>query len=320
MTASAAAVPGPLISVLVITYNSARFVVETLDSVASQTYERIELILSDDCSSDETLSLVSDWINRHRHRFFRVELVTVARNTGITANCNRALHAARGTWIKFIAGDDLLYPDALQSLSQFVSKHSECRVVFGQMSRLTRRGLKQDRIPDIFFLDQPRQLERALVGSGLAAPAAFLHRETVLTLGGLDESIPMIEDAPLWIRFALAGHRFFYADALVAKYRIHETNISLYYGKTAFIDLRYFASEERMIENIVIPALQSRGQWRLTFQKKKYLFVMRTIIRLGNKPGLVTLALCLFIVKSPLRKVVDFARGRLPNLRHSPEH
>src|SRR5688572_26730058 len=98
----------PLVSVIVITYNSALYVLETLDSIKRQTYQQIELIISDDCSNDATVELCRKWLSVNGSRFVRTSLIEVESNTGIAQNCNRGVEASKGEWIKIIAGDDAL--------------------------------------------------------------------------------------------------------------------------------------------------------------------------------------------------------------------
>lgn len=79
-----------LVSIPVITYNSAKTVIETLDSIKAQTYPNIELIISDDCSTDDTVQLCREWIEKNGERFERTELISVTKNTGVSGNNNRA--------------------------------------------------------------------------------------------------------------------------------------------------------------------------------------------------------------------------------------
>ncbi|MBH2024900.1 MAG: glycosyltransferase, partial [Flavobacteriales bacterium] len=81
----------PLVSVVVITYNSSKYVMETLESVKAQTYENIELIISDDGSTDHTIEMCRVWLAQNNNRFPKTKLLTVEENTGIPANCNRGV-------------------------------------------------------------------------------------------------------------------------------------------------------------------------------------------------------------------------------------
>ena len=82
----------PLVSIIVITYNSSKYVLETLESAYNQTYQNIELIISDDCSTDDTVEVCKKWVDEHKDRFVRSEIITTPVNTGIPVNCNRGLY------------------------------------------------------------------------------------------------------------------------------------------------------------------------------------------------------------------------------------
>ena len=79
----------PLVSIVIITYKSSAYVLETLESAKAQTYRNIELIVTDDCSPDNTVEICKDWIENNKDCFVRTELITVPENTGISLNCNR---------------------------------------------------------------------------------------------------------------------------------------------------------------------------------------------------------------------------------------
>ena len=104
----------PLVSIVIITYNSSTTIVETLDSVKRQTYSNIELIVSDDCSADNTVEVVKGWMERNKSRFVRAKLIESDVNTGVAVNLNRGNKDARGIWLKSIAGDDKQYRTALK--------------------------------------------------------------------------------------------------------------------------------------------------------------------------------------------------------------
>ncbi len=106
-----------LVSIAVIIYNSSKYVVEMLESVKAQTYANIELIISDDHSTDDTVNVCQQWIEKNKEKFIRTDLITTPENKGVSANCtncNRGIKAAQGEWIKFIAGDDILLPECIE--------------------------------------------------------------------------------------------------------------------------------------------------------------------------------------------------------------
>ena len=103
----------PLVSIVVITYNSAKYVLETLESAKQQTYCNIELIITDDCSTDNTVDLCDQWLETNKKNFVNVQLLIGTENVGIPANLNKGIKIAHGEWIKSIAGDDILHEDCI---------------------------------------------------------------------------------------------------------------------------------------------------------------------------------------------------------------
>ena len=72
----------PLVSIVVVTYNSAKYVLDVLECIKEQTYANIELIISDDASQDETLDVCKNWIEHNRDRFKFFQLLCSSQNTG----------------------------------------------------------------------------------------------------------------------------------------------------------------------------------------------------------------------------------------------
>ena len=106
----------PLISIIIPMYNVEEYLNKCLDSVINQTYKKLEIILVDDGSPDNTVQVAQDWINDHEERFLRTKVITVEKNTGVTGNYIRAEQNCSGEWIKNIDGDDLLVPTAIADL------------------------------------------------------------------------------------------------------------------------------------------------------------------------------------------------------------
>lgn len=119
----------PLVSINITTYNSSKFIIETLESAKMQTYQNIELIVSDDSSVDNTVELCKKWIEKNKERFVRCKVITVEKNTGIAANCNRAMNASNGEWIKELAGDDIFLPNCVEDNINYVMAHPEINIL-----------------------------------------------------------------------------------------------------------------------------------------------------------------------------------------------
>lgn len=210
---------GSLVSVVVITYNSARYVLETLKSINVQSYKKLELIISDDCSSDDTVEVCRRWMEENRQRFVRTELITSAINTGIPANGNRAIKAARGEWIKGIAGDDLLTPECITNLMLDATIEKDIIVGYAQMFRMEgNRRIVGDTIPvdhRLFFFDRDSRFQHhyLLTKSFNFAPCAMIRRELYNEIGYLDERFQLLDDLPFWLKATGAGYKIWLADS-----------------------------------------------------------------------------------------------------------
>ena len=123
----------PLVSIIVITYNSSKYVLETLESAKAQTYQNIELIVSDDCSTDDTVEVCKKWIAKNTERFVKVEIITAHENTGIPKNCNRGVYESRGEWVKLIAGDDILLSTCIQKNVDYTTASPAIKFLFSKV-------------------------------------------------------------------------------------------------------------------------------------------------------------------------------------------
>lgn len=223
----------PLVSVAVVTYNSSKTVVETLDSIYNQTYPNLELIVSDDCSKDDTIGICREWIEVHKKRFVRTELLTVKKNTGVSANMNRTEAACRGKWVKAIAGDDLLLPDCIDIYLNYVYEHPDAIYVFAKVETFggdedRRRAIENQFLYGFFSWSPEQQYDfLTLERNCIPAPTAFFNREKISYLGiGNDERIPLLEDWPKWINLLKAGVRMAFINRVTVKYRVDELALS----------------------------------------------------------------------------------------------
>ena len=227
-------IENPLVSVAVVTYNSSKFVLETLESIKNQSYRNIELIISDDCSTDSTVQICREWIEKNKDRFVRTVLLESPVNTGVSANGNRAADACQGEWVKGIAGDDLLVEDCIESYLQYVLSHPDARMIFGRVQAFGADGKKNkyftDQIfrYDFFTLPIEEQLSILILQGNCLPAATFFYNLTFARENNIrnDEQIPMLEDYPKWINILKKGIKFDFINKVVVRYRLHEKSLS----------------------------------------------------------------------------------------------
>ena len=279
----------PLVSVNVVSYNAEKFIIETLDSIANQTYTHIELVISDDASTDKTVELCQSWLDKNGSRFIRTELITVEGNTGVTANCNRALAASHGEYWKIIGSDDLLLPDCIEKCVSYMQTNPQARFVFGKqisfVGEFSDGKFSKENLPfrAFFFRDSVLAEKQYKIITRLAqvgcAPASFAQTSLLREVGGFNPRFPMNEDTPLYIRLTSLGHKLWYIDEYLVYRRIHSNSImhqrenpDSILGKAG---LRYVTGEWA-------PFIQENSNWFWKRMSKFSNWMSMNIVRNGN--------------------------------------
>jgi len=223
-----------LVSIVVVTYNSADFILETLESIYKQTYQNLELIISDDCSKDDTVQLCRGWLNEKDKRFVRCELLTYDQNTGVSANDNRACRAAKGEWIKLLAGDDILVADCIEKYVAAAAQN-QCNFILGRhLSFVNQRtNITGDAYPDVRYIKYFNKLEAIgqfydlSIANRLSAPTVFINHSCLIRLGYYDECFPLIEDWPMWLKATINGEKLFIIDNVTVLYRLNNSSVEI---------------------------------------------------------------------------------------------
>ena len=209
-TPAAITAPGvadPLISVCIPTFNGERTIFETVESVLSQSVHEIELIVSDDNSSDKTLSIVKTFQD-HRIRIVKGPASGVASD-----NWNYSVSLARGTYIKVMGQDDILYHDALSVELESLRRTSTLNPVMTVSKRdlITPRGRKLpeflsrgSRLPSVLILEEvlPRIVRSGRNPLGEPVCVTF-RRDAWIQTGGFTGSY--LIDLATWIKLLKVG-------------------------------------------------------------------------------------------------------------------
>ena len=107
-----------LVSIITPSYNTGEYIKETITSVLNQTYSNWELIIVDDCSTDNTDDVVAPFLSDNRIKYFKNE-----KNSGAAVSRNRAIREAQGRYIAFLDSDDLWEPDKLEKQVAFMKEN-----------------------------------------------------------------------------------------------------------------------------------------------------------------------------------------------------
>ena len=305
-----------LVSVIITTYNSSSFVIETLESIRQQGWQNIELIVSDDCSKDNTVDLCSSWIAANKDRFARTEIITVPQNTGVSANCNRCIKASAAEWIKFIAGDDILLPNCIEDNMQFAAANKNASIIFSQVLIYQDDFVEKHfvaAVPGKFPMNlmnpiftADNQYKLLLLSDRITyTPSYFFKKQALLDVGGYDEENKLVEDYPMWLKLTKAGNRLFYFHKATVGYRRHQQALNNMTDYGLFKPLLLKAAPVR--QKFVFPYLP----WDIAGSEKHILMVSGFFEKTGmnKKTALFTsLYKIASIYLNPFRYIIYFKK------------
>lgn len=227
----------PWVSICIPAYNSEKFIEETLRSVLTQSYRNIEVVISDDCSVDNTAQIVNSFKDG-RIRFFKNE-----QNLGVEKNWNKTLRLASGKYCKLMGADDVLYPTFIEEQVNILENPRNSDVVLvtshkhviDQDSKLimTRKFPGCGRFEGITAIKKCVRRGTNVIGE----PVAGLFRKEALEKSGYytDENLYMI-DLDLWSRMLKSGD-LYVIDKVLYAFRISTQSLSTNIG---FLQIKLF--------------------------------------------------------------------------------
>lgn len=198
-----------LVSVIIPTYNRKERLIKCINSVLTQNYENIEIIIIDDHSSDGTVEQVK------KIKDSRIILITNEDNYGSNVSRNIGLKKASGDFIAFLDDDDVWYRNKLITQVEFLDK-SEYGMVYSGYDIYIDNKLFKSVIPA-----HHDQLDRVILGNNIiGSPTPLIKKEILNLIGGYDESLTHCQDWELWIRVAHAT-KIYCINEILARYNIH---------------------------------------------------------------------------------------------------
>ncbi len=215
----------PLVSVVIPAYNCAPYISATLESVLAQTYESVEVIVVDDGSTDDTLSIVQ--------RYPSVRVISQA-NGGLSNARNTGIVAARGEFIALLDGDDIWPHDKLQEQIKIIKQHPKIGLLFGNAKRFSDNGWIEEPLFERYGFDAtyfgheywvrdavPKLLRVNFIPVG----TVIVLKRWLVEAGLFDENFRRVEDWDMWLRMALR-YPFAYSSQVWKLKRVHSTNLS----------------------------------------------------------------------------------------------
>lgn len=208
----------PKLSVIVITYNHERFIRQAIDSVLGQkTPFPVEILISEDCSTDSTRSIVQDYAKAHPAR---IKILLSEQNMNSNFVLERGVDATSGQYLAFLDGDDYWTSDEkLRRQANFLDNHPDVSLCFHDAIQINENGLQTGK--SSVWAEMPRRLglKEIVAGNHVPTCGAVVRRLAITPLPPWYRNA-VFGDWPLWIAAAKVGALAFIPEVLGAR-RVH---------------------------------------------------------------------------------------------------
>ena len=226
-------IDNPLISVCIPCYNAASTIVETLTGVIHQSYSNLEIIICDNCSTDQTVSLIQQIQDP------RIQLYINETNLGMVGNFERVLSKATGTYVKVMCSDDLISLDCIEKQLQPFLDFPEQNIAMVTCEKLiinqNGKTIFQKRYPGKKGIHNGIKVIRKVLSSGsnlIGEPGTVLfnHQIALKTSGyQIEKELSYVVDLNFWIKMLLIGDLYVIKEPLFS-FRVSKTSASASYG------------------------------------------------------------------------------------------
>ena len=210
----------PWLSVILPTYNGEKYLSQSLDSIVAQQDAPIEVIAVDDGSSDSTCAILDGYSAK-----LKLKIIKGERRGNWVLGTNAGIAQAQGEYVCFLHQDDLWLPGRISKLLALSKEFPQAVALLHQSFFIGPSGERLGRwscpfSPQKSLLDSGKIFSRLLVQNFIAIPAPMFKRETLSTVGPLDEKLWFTADWKLWLQLARAGSWAYLPEAL-ACFRLH---------------------------------------------------------------------------------------------------
>ncbi|OXS29347.1 MAG: hypothetical protein BCS36_00250 [Desulfovibrio sp. MES5] len=228
------------LTVLLPVFNGAQHVAEAVESILAQTFTNFELLVINDGSTDNTLTILEQFAAQDA----RVRIVS-RENRGLIASLNQGLALSSTDIIVRMDADDIALPHRLERQLAFMKAHPDVDVC-GTGLVFFETG-QEKRLPE----NHDALLVLTLFNTPVFHPTVIMRKSSVLTVGGYSSNAPCAEDYDLWERMLHSGSRFANLDEVLLRYRVHpNVNRSKYYVKMTATSLDICG---RQLERLHLP-------------------------------------------------------------------
>jgi glycosyltransferase involved in cell wall biosynthesis len=211
----------PIVTIVMPTYNQAKYLPMSVQSVLDQTFSNWELIIVDNFSTDATSDILGKYLDS------RIKVLQIDNSGCIAKSRNLAINSAKSEWLAFLDSDDYWYPNKLNSIfGQAVNEvdffYHNLTTVDEYSNVIDPKGIKSRN------LKSPILKDLILNGNTIATSSVVVRRKLVMEVGGMSEKADHvgIEDYNTWLRISVITERYKLIPTFLGAYRKHSSNYS----------------------------------------------------------------------------------------------
>ncbi len=214
----------PLVTLIQLSYNNEKYITEAINSVFVQTYQPLQIIISDDCSQDRSLAIIKELVAKYTGPH-QVVINQNEQNLGLGDNVNRVMEIAEGELIVESDGDDISYPDRVaDTVALWKASGKKYLVMCGESLIVNEAGEPSQKLPKVKPITFDKVLhtegEQWVYGGSLA-----WHRSVFELFGPLRVGV-VAQDKAIGFRSLLLGKEIGYVEKPVIRYRLHLSNLT----------------------------------------------------------------------------------------------
>ena len=225
----------PKVSVMIMAYNQAHLIRETLDSILAQDYDNLEVVVADDASTDGMQNILLEYAALYPEKMV---VVLNPQNLGITGNANVSLGACTGELIALFSGDDVMLPGKIKAQVEVFMKNPEVVMCYHPVEIFNSDSGQTLYVTFTNPRENIATVADIILGAGFPASCGVMIRRSAIPLGQYDSRLPNISDVLFLMEVALEG-KIAKVAGVYARYRKHVQGAS--YRQLEFLDESLYA-------------------------------------------------------------------------------
>lgn len=209
----------PKVSVVIPTYNHARYVTQAVESVLSQNYDNLEVLVIDDGSTDDTAQRIEGFRNKMQYIY--------KQNGGAPNALNYGLVRATGDYICWLSADDMFLEGKIAKQVQLMEDNPQVGFCYTSFIVINGNGVKQYAVDSAFYPTRQAMVLNLIKGCFINGSSVMMRRSALEKVGFFDEGLPQAHDYELWFRL-LRHYLCGFINEYLLAYRWHGENMSLH--------------------------------------------------------------------------------------------